>query len=52
MSDPGTTREQFVETILGRVRVTVSGDGPALMFWPSLLMTGSLWSAQVEHFIP
>jgi 3-oxoadipate enol-lactonase len=52
MSDPGTTREQFVETILGRVRVTVSGDGPALMFWPSLLMTGSLWSAQVEHFAP
>lgn len=40
----------MVPTVLGRVRVEVSGDGPPILFWPSLLMTGSLWSAQVEHF--
>ena len=39
-----------IATPLGRVHVTVDGDGPALMFWPSLLMTGSLWAAQVERF--
>ena len=27
-----------------------AGDGPAILFWPSLLMTGELWSAQVAHF--
>ena len=26
----------------------VSGD--AILFWPSLLMTGDMWSAQAEHF--
>ncbi len=39
-----------VATVLGRIQVTVSGDGPPILFWPSLLMTGSLWRAQVEHF--
>jgi 3-oxoadipate enol-lactonase len=42
--------ERHAATPLGRVRLDVAGDGPALMFWPSLLMTGSLWSGQVEHF--
>ncbi len=39
-----------VATPLGRIRVSVAGDGPAMLFWPSLLMTGELWSAQVAHF--
>lgn len=39
-----------VATPLGRVRVATAGDGPAILFWPSLLMTGELWSAQVAHF--
>ena len=42
--------ERIVPTVLGRVRVEVTGDGPPILFWPSLLMTGSLWRAQVEHF--
>lgn len=40
----------MVPTVLGRVRIEVSGDGAPILFWPSLLMTGSLWRAQVEHF--
>lgn len=39
-----------VRTVLGRVRVEIAGKGPALLFWPSLLMTGALWRAQVERF--
>ena len=27
-----------------------AGDGDAILFWPSLLMTGDMWSAQAEHF--
>ncbi|HWD78772.1 MAG TPA: alpha/beta hydrolase, partial [Kribbella sp.] len=28
----------------------VDGSGPAMLFWPSLLMDGTLWSAQAAHF--
>jgi 3-oxoadipate enol-lactonase len=36
--------------VLGSVRVGVRGSGEAMMFWPSLLMTGDMWAAQAEHF--
>jgi pimeloyl-ACP methyl ester carboxylesterase len=39
-----------VDTVLGRVHVHISGAGEAMMFWPSLLMTGEMWAAQVDHF--
>lgn len=39
-----------VPTILGDVAIRVGGTGPAMMFWPSLLMTGRMWIAQAEHF--
>ncbi|WP_280277024.1 alpha/beta fold hydrolase [Nocardia wallacei] len=39
-----------VDTELGRLRVTVTGSGAALVMWPSLLMDASLWQPQVEHF--
>jgi 3-oxoadipate enol-lactonase len=42
--------EQHVATALGRVRVAVDGGGPAIVFWPSLLMTGALWSEQMRRF--
>ena len=42
--------DQYVETVLGRIRLRVGGSGPAMLFWPSLLMDGMLWSAQAEHF--
>jgi 3-oxoadipate enol-lactonase len=42
--------EHRVDTVLGTVRVQVSGSGEALMFWPSLLMTGDMWAAQAAQF--
>lgn len=40
-----------VDTVLGRIRVQVSeGAGPAVLMWPSLLMTGDLWSGQAARF--
>jgi 3-oxoadipate enol-lactonase len=39
-----------VQTVLGEVDVKVRGEGPAMVFWPSLLMTGDMWTAQAEHF--
>jgi 3-oxoadipate enol-lactonase len=41
---------RLIDTVLGTVRVQVSGSGEAMMFWPSLLMTGDMWAAQAEHF--
>jgi 3-oxoadipate enol-lactonase len=40
----------MVDTALGRVRVQTRGSGEAMMFWPSLLMTGDMWAAQADHF--
>ncbi len=42
--------EHRIDTPLGSVRVQVRGGGETMMFWPSLLMDGDMWSAQAEHF--
>jgi 3-oxoadipate enol-lactonase len=42
--------ERRVPTALGEVRVQVDGAGPAMLFWPSLLMTGDMWAGQAAHF--
>jgi 3-oxoadipate enol-lactonase len=42
--------DRFIETVLGRLRVRVAGAGTPIVFWPSLLMTGEMWSAQAEYF--
>lgn len=39
-----------VDTALGRLRVRSGGSGEAIMFWPSLLMTGDMWAAQADCF--
>jgi len=39
-----------ISTRLGRLRVMVGGAGPAILFWPSLLMSSSMWAVQAEHF--
>jgi len=44
--------ERAVDTVLGKVRIRTSGTGEAMMFWPSLLMTGDMWTAAAEHFSP
>jgi 3-oxoadipate enol-lactonase len=43
--------DRYVETVLGRIRLRVGGSGPAMLFWPSLLMDGTLWASQAAHFI-
>jgi len=42
--------QQRIDTVLGSVRVQVAGSGDAMMFWPSLLMTGDMWTGQADHF--
>lgn len=46
------SEDVFVPTQLGRLHVTVTGSGEPIVLWPSLLMDGSLWDAQVAHFSP
>jgi 3-oxoadipate enol-lactonase len=43
-----------LDTTLGQLRVQVGGNpaGQAMLFWPSLLMTGDMWSAQADYFGP
>ena len=43
---------QLIPTLLGRIKVQTGGktSGPAMVCWPSLLMTGDMWQAQAEHF--
>lgn len=50
MTEPqGDSRS--VDTVLGAIRVRVSpGAGPAVLMWPSLLMTGELWAGQAARF--
>ncbi|MGW0163424.1 alpha/beta fold hydrolase [Mycobacterium sp. NPDC003323] len=39
-----------VATRLGRLHVQTTGAGDALVFWPSLLMSGDMWTAQAAEF--
>ncbi|WP_394843208.1 alpha/beta hydrolase [Pendulispora brunnea] len=43
---------RHLPTCLGRIHVRLGGNAnhPAIMFWPSLLMDGTMWSAVAEHF--
>ncbi|ATL70608.1 alpha/beta fold hydrolase [Nocardia terpenica] len=44
--------EQLISTALGLINVRDGGrsDGPVLVFWPSLMMDGTMWRYQYEHF--
>ncbi|MEW2621399.1 alpha/beta fold hydrolase [Streptomyces sp. NPDC048106] len=44
--------ERLIPTSLGRINVRDGGraDGPALIFWPSLMMEGTMWRPQYDHF--
>jgi len=41
-----------IKTSVGWINVRVGGNegGPAMVFWPSLMMEGSMWSYQYEHY--
>ncbi|PWI42568.1 alpha/beta fold hydrolase [Streptomyces sp. ICBB 8177] len=46
--------EALIPTSLGLVNVRVGGrpEGPAMVCWPSLMMDGTMWRYQYEHFAP
>src|SRR5690349_8299301 len=43
--------DRYVETVLGQIRLRIRGSGETMLFWPSLLMDGTLWAAQLAHFV-
>lgn len=45
-----TSMTRRLHTVLGHINVQISGSGPAMVCWPSLLMNGAMWRAQAEHF--
>ncbi|MFD9894962.1 alpha/beta fold hydrolase [Amycolatopsis sp. NPDC059027] len=46
--------ETLIPTSLGLINVRTGGrtDGPAMVCWPSLMMDGTMWRYQYEHFAP
>ncbi|MEY9864033.1 3-oxoadipate enol-lactonase [Catenulispora sp. GAS73] len=44
--------ERLIPTSLGLINVRDGGtrQGPPLIFWPSLMMDGTMWRHQYEHF--
>src|SRR6266568_200162 len=46
--------ERLIPTSLGLINVREGGrrDGPVMVFWPSLMMDGTMWRYQYEHFAP
>ncbi len=46
--------ETRIPTALGHINVRVGGKegAPAMVFWPSLMMTNTMWSYQFEHYVP
>jgi 3-oxoadipate enol-lactonase len=45
-----TLRKRRIATVLGEINVHLVGTGPAMVCWPSLMMTGQMWRGQVDHF--
>lgn len=43
-------QDRYIQSCLGGLHVRLGGEGPAILFWPSLLMTGSMWADQAEYF--
>lgn len=43
-------QDRYLQSCLGGLHVRIGGEGPVILFWPSLLMTGSMWAAQAEYF--
>ncbi len=43
-------KEFHVPTNLGDIHLTICGSGPAIFFWPSLMMDASMWENQADFF--
>jgi len=48
----GLYEVRSVPTVLGKINVRTIGRGPAMVCWPSLLMSGAMWRGQVDRFGP
>lgn len=46
--------EKLIPTSLGLINIREGGraDGPVMVCWPSLMMDGTMWRYQFEHFAP
>lgn len=42
--------DRYIQSCLGGLHVRMGGEVPAVLFWPSLLMTGSMWAEQAQYF--
>src|SRR5438309_1819931 len=42
--------KRHLPTCLGRLHLRLGGRGPLMMFWPSLLMDGTMWTDVALHF--
>ncbi|CDO82041.1 alpha/beta hydrolase [Pseudomonas aeruginosa] len=40
-----------IPTALGELHVRVGGQGPAILFWPSLLMDGTMWQGVADRLM-
>lgn len=51
---PEGITEKLIPTALGLINVREGGraDGPVMVCWPSLMMDGTMWRYQYEHFAP
>src|SRR5258706_6907346 len=43
-------RKQRIATLLGEINVHLVGNGPAMVCWPSLMMTGQMWRGRGQAF--
>ncbi|MGH6617677.1 alpha/beta fold hydrolase [Sphingomonas sp.] len=48
----GAVQDVIAPTALGALRVRVGGEGTPILFWPSLLMDGSMWDGVVARLLP
>jgi 3-oxoadipate enol-lactonase len=48
----GAFDTHLIPTGLGRLQVKTGGEGPPVLLWPSLLMSGEMWAGVAEQLLP
>ncbi|MGI1677801.1 MAG: alpha/beta hydrolase [Cellvibrionaceae bacterium] len=43
-------QQKKIQTLLGKINVHMTGSGPAMVCWPSLMMSGLMWEGQAKYF--
>ncbi|MBA0047616.1 alpha/beta fold hydrolase [Mycobacteroides sp. LB1] len=43
-------QDRYIQSCLGGLHLQIGGEGPPIVFWPSLLMSGSMWADQARYF--